>query len=250
MMDGEMYRRGFSRTLQRCVDPQESARILQAIHGGVCGNHTGGNILAHKALRQGFYWPTMFQDAKETASNCDKCQRIADNIKQPPEKLRSLTSPWPFAQWGINLIGPMPAAKGQAKYAIVAVDYFTKWAEAEPLVRITEQNTTDFVRKSIIYRFRVPDTIISDNGTQFDNLNFLKFYRGWRIRNYYASVAHPQTNGQVEAVSKIIKHTIKAKLDSKKGKWAEKLPEIFWLIKQLRERPPGKYLLQWHSGSK
>ncbi|KAL5828018.1 hypothetical protein ACOSQ3_019849 [Xanthoceras sorbifolium] len=119
MMNGEMYRRGFYRTLQRCVDPQESARILQAIHGGVCGNHAGGNSLAHKALRQGFYWPTMFQDAKETASNCDKCQRIADNIKQPQEKLRSLTSPWPFAQWGIDLIGPMPTAKGQAKYAIV-----------------------------------------------------------------------------------------------------------------------------------
>ncbi|KAL5793357.1 hypothetical protein ACOSP7_001951 [Xanthoceras sorbifolium] len=170
----------------------------------------------------------MFQDAKDTASNCDKCQRITDNIKQPPKKLRSLTSPWLFAQWGIDLIGLMPTAKGQAKYVIVAVDYFTKWAEAKPLVRITEQNTTDFMRKSIIYRVRVLDTIISDNGTQFDNLNFSEFCRGWGIRNYYASVAHPQTNGQVETVNKIIKHTIKAKLDSKKGKWAEKLPEVLW----------------------
>ncbi|KAL5745277.1 hypothetical protein ACOSP7_026423 [Xanthoceras sorbifolium] len=141
----------------------------------------------------------MFQDAKEVASNCEKCQRIADNIRQPLEKLR-ITSPWPFAQWGIDLIGPMLTATGQAKYAIVAVDYFTKWAEAEPLVRITEQNTTDFVKKSIIYRFGVPDTIISDNGTQFDNLNFPDFCQRWGIRNHYASVAHPQTNGQLPEV--------------------------------------------------
>ncbi|KAL5777699.1 hypothetical protein ACOSP7_010625 [Xanthoceras sorbifolium] len=111
MMDDEMYRRGFSRALQRCVNPQESVKILAAIHGAVCENHVGGNSLAHKALRQGFYWPTMFQDAKDTASNCDKCQRIADNIKQPPEKLRCLMSPWPFVQWGVDLIGPMPAAR-------------------------------------------------------------------------------------------------------------------------------------------
>ncbi|KAL5777698.1 hypothetical protein ACOSP7_010624 [Xanthoceras sorbifolium] len=63
---------------------------------------------------------------------------------------------------------------------------------------------------------------------QFDNLNFPEFCRSWGIRNYYASVAHPQTNGQAEAVNKIIKYTIKSKLDSKKGKWDEKLSEVLW----------------------
>ncbi|KAK0590214.1 hypothetical protein LWI29_024031 [Acer saccharum] len=120
--------------------------------------------------------------------------------------------------------------KGGAKHAIVAVDYFTKWveAEAESLVHITEANTTSFVKKNIIYRFGIPSIIITDNGTQFDNKKFREMCEEFKIANYYASPAHPQTNGQTEAVNKVIKHTLKAKLEAKKGGWVDKLPEVLW----------------------
>ncbi|MGV7994897.1 integrase catalytic domain-containing protein, partial [Mycobacterium kansasii] len=75
-------------------------------------------------------------------------------------------------QWGIDIIGPLPTGKRQVKFAIVAVDYFTKWAEAEPVAKITEQKVIDFVWKNIICRFGVPRTIVSDNGRQFDNERF------------------------------------------------------------------------------
>ncbi|KAK0587253.1 hypothetical protein LWI29_019922 [Acer saccharum] len=128
--------------------------------------------------------------------------------------------------WGIDLIGPMPTATGGAKHAIVAVDYFTKWVEAEPLVHITEANTISFVKKNILYRFGIPNTIITDNGTQFDGRKFRELCDKYGINNYYASPAHPQTNGQIEAVNKIIKHNLKAKLATKKGSWADKLPQV------------------------
>ncbi|KAK0584285.1 hypothetical protein LWI29_010528 [Acer saccharum] len=166
ILRGELYRRGFSKVLQRCVAGEETRKILKDVHSGECGNHTGGKSLAHKVLRQGFYWPTLFAEAQRFAESCETCQRIANDIRRPPELLRSLTSPWPFAMWGLDLIGPMPTGtKGGAKHAIVAVDYFTKWAEAEALVHITEANTTSFVRKNIIYRFTISSIIIIDNGT-------------------------------------------------------------------------------------
>ena len=84
---------------------------------------------------------------------------------------------------------------GQVKYAVVAVDYFTKWAEAEPLATITEKKVTDFVWRSIICRFGVPHTIITDNGKQFDNANFREFCSNLGIKVSYASPTHPQTNG-------------------------------------------------------
>ena len=56
-----------------------------------------------------------------------------------------MTSPWPFAQWGLDLIGPMPPGKGQVKFAVVAVDYFTKWTEAEALTTITAAKIEHFV---------------------------------------------------------------------------------------------------------
>ncbi|KAK0586051.1 hypothetical protein LWI29_000155 [Acer saccharum] len=118
--------------------------------------------------------------------------------------------------------------KGGAKHAIVAMDYFTKWVEAEAIVHITEANTTNFVKKNILYRFGIPSIIITDNGTQFDNNKFREMCEEYKITNYYASPAHPQTNGQTEAVNKVIKHTLKAKLEAKKGTWANKLPKVLW----------------------
>lgn len=66
--------------------------------------------------------------------------------------------------------------KGQTKSDVVAVDNFTKWVEAEPLATITKQKVTTFVWKCIVCRFDIPHTIISNNGKQFDNANFKKFY--------------------------------------------------------------------------
>ncbi|KAK0578128.1 hypothetical protein LWI29_005447 [Acer saccharum] len=226
ILRGELYRRGFSKVLQRCVACEETRKILKDVHSGVYGNHTGGKSLAHKVLRQGFYWPTLFVEAQRFAESCETCQRIVNDIRQPPELLKSLTSPWPFTMWGLDLIGPMPTrTKGGAKHATVAVDYFTKWVEAEALMHITEANTTSFIKKNIIYRFGIPSIIITDNRTQFDNSKFREMCEEYKIVNYYASLAHPQTNGQTEAVNKVIKHTLKAKLEARKGYWADKLPE-------------------------
>ena len=69
-------------------------------------------------------------------------------------------------------MGQFPLGKKQLKFLIVAVDYFTKWVEVEPITMITEAKITNFVWKNIICKFRVPLVIISDIGKQFDNPKF------------------------------------------------------------------------------
>ena len=56
-----------------------------------------------------------------------------------------MTSPWPFIVWHIDLIGLMPTACPTFKYAVVAVDYFTKWGEAKPLVVISSKKVQEFI---------------------------------------------------------------------------------------------------------
>ncbi|KAK0587228.1 hypothetical protein LWI29_019474 [Acer saccharum] len=73
ILRGELYRRGFSKVLQRCIAGEETKKILKDVHSGVCGNHTGGKSLAHKVLRQGFYWPTLFAEAQQFAESCETC---------------------------------------------------------------------------------------------------------------------------------------------------------------------------------
>ncbi|CAL8083102.1 unnamed protein product [Prunus armeniaca] len=87
---------------------------------------------------------------------CDKCQRFGSVPYVPAEPLSPIVSPWPFAQWGLDLIGPMPEGKGQVKYAVVVIDYFTKWVEAKALATITTARIEDFVWTNICCRFGIP----------------------------------------------------------------------------------------------
>ena len=80
-----------------------------------------------------------------------------------------MVSPWPFAIWVRDLIGPLPTAKSGIRYVIVVVDYFTKWAEPEPLATITSKKMINFVTKNIICMYGVLQKIITDNGTQFES---------------------------------------------------------------------------------
>ena len=102
-------------------------------------------------------------------------------------------------------------------YVVVAIDYFTKWAEAKPLATIPSKKVQDFVWEAIICRYDIPQEIISDNDTQFNNKKFREFYNKLGIKKKFSLVDHTQTNGQVETVNKIIKHNLKMKLEEHKG---------------------------------
>ena len=170
----------------------------------------------------------MKTNAMNFTRKCDKCQRFSSIPRSHPEKLTSITSPWPFAVWGIDLIGPMPTTRLAFKYTVVAVDYFTKWAEAKPLSVISSKKVQEFVWESIICHFGIPHEIVSDNGTQFDSKEFCTLCDDFGIKKSFSSVDHPQTNGQVEAVNKIIKFNVKTKLEERKGLWAEEFPKVLW----------------------
>jgi hypothetical protein len=77
-------------------------------------------------------------------------------------RFSSVSSPCPFAQWGVNLVRPMPPGKGNCKFLVVVVDYFTKWAEAEPLVTITTGAIKTFLWKAIVCRFGIPYALVTE----------------------------------------------------------------------------------------
>ena len=225
---GSLYKRGFFTPFLKCIAGEDTEYVLREVHEGICGNHIGARTLARKVLRQGYYWPTMLKDATNLVRRCRICQEQAKISRLPAEPLTSVTSPWPFQQWGLDILGPLPIGKGQCKFIIVAVDYFTKWAEAEPLATITEQKIRNFVWRAIICRFGIPRALVSDNGKQFDNTKFRDFCAELGIKNYYSSPAHPQSNGQAEVTIRTLKAALKTKLEDLKGSWVEYLPEVLW----------------------
>ena len=147
----------------KCLALDEAMYVLREIHKGVCGNHSGPRSLMGKTIRASYFWPTIQKDAAELVKKCDKCQQFGNVQHIPGELLMSISSPWPFSTWGIDIVGSLPLGKRQVKFLLIAIDYFTKWVEAELLAVITKDKTQTFVWKNIVYRFRIPRAFIFDN---------------------------------------------------------------------------------------
>ena len=148
-----------------------------------------------------------------------------------------MTAPWPFTQWGLDIMGPFPMALRQLKFLVVDIDYFTKWVEAEPLATITEKSIRTFVWRNIICRDGIPRVLVSDNGKQFDNSAFRDFCSELGIRNHYSSPAHQQANGQVEVTNRTLLKIIKTQLEGAKGIWPNELPSILWANRTTARTP-------------
>ena len=179
----------------------------------------------------------MLKDAQAYVKTCDKCQRFSNLIRQPSEELTPMMAPWPFAQWGLDIIGPFPTAVRQLKFLVVGIDYFTKWVEAEALAIITEKNIRSFVWRNIIYRYGIPRVLVSDNGRQFDNNAFRDFCSELGIKNHYSSLEHSQANGQVEVTNWSLLKIIKTRLEGAKGIWPDELPSVLWAYRTTARTP-------------
>jgi ribonuclease HI len=249
MLQGTLYKRGFSLPYLRCLAPDEANYVMREIHEGVCGDHSGARALQRKIVRAGYYWPSMKADAYQFVQRCDKCQRFANHLHSPPAVLVPMTAPWPFAQWGLDIMGPLPIGRRQLKFLVVAIDYFTKWVEAEPLATITERNIQNFVWKAVICRFGIPRVLVSDNGKQFDNPRFRQFSQELGIHNHYSSPGHPQANGQVEVTNRSLLKLIKTRLEGAKGLWPEELPSILWAYRTTVRIPTGETPFRMTFGS-
>ncbi|VFQ73945.1 unnamed protein product [Cuscuta campestris] len=150
VQDGILYKRSYNGVLLRCLRAAEAKALMEEIHEGVCAAHQGPYSISRMAIIQGYFWPTMRKDCEE---------------------------------YGIDIVGALPKGAGQARWIVVAIDYFTKWVEAEPLAGITGRQMIDFVGTNILCRFGVPKQIISDNGTQFEEAEFQDFLKTWGIQH-------------------------------------------------------------------
>ncbi|GKB45338.1 reverse transcriptase domain-containing protein [Tanacetum coccineum] len=201
LVSGVLYRKSFLEPWLRCVGPVQAEYVVKVIHEGSCSMHSGPRFVVAKAIRSGYYWPTMHQDARNIIKKCDDCQTHRPVPKNLQQKLTPITSPWSLYKWGIDISGPFLEAQGKAKFLIVSIDYFTKWIEAKLVATITGNQVKKF-----------------------------------------ASVKHPQTNGQVERANRSLGEGIKARLGEDNKNWVEEVPHVLWahrtMIKTSNEDTP------------
>jgi hypothetical protein len=172
LVGGNLYKHGLaSGILMKCVSMEEGKEILQEIHKGVCGNHAASHTLVGKAFRSGFYWPPALADAEALVRRCTNCQFFGKQPNIPAHNLITVPPSWPFACWGLDMIGPLTTAPGGFTHVWVAIDKFTKWIEYKPIATLTTDRVVTFIC-DILHRFGFPNTIITDLGSNFHSYQF------------------------------------------------------------------------------
>jgi hypothetical protein len=210
LVGDKIYRRGASsEVLMKCVPREEGKDILGEIHKGVCGNHTSSRMLVSKAFRRAFYWPTALGDAEGLVRRCQGCQYFAKQQHVPTYKLVTIPPTWPFACWGLDMIGPLPTAPGGFNRVLLAIEKFTKWIEVKPVTCPKADRVLDFLDE-LIHHYGLPHCIIIDLGSNFNNHQFWEYCENSGINVRYVSVAHPRANGQVERTNGMVLDALKS----------------------------------------
>jgi hypothetical protein len=122
-----------------------------------------------EVLRQGFYWPTMIDDAAKLVSTCQACQKFSRKTKALAQPVQLIAPSWPLQRWGIDIVGKLTPAQGNYTFAVVTNAYFTKWIEGKPLTNMSSALIKKFFWQNIIYGYGVPWHITVDNAKYFGN---------------------------------------------------------------------------------
>ncbi|XP_039786443.1 uncharacterized protein LOC120652629 [Panicum virgatum] len=134
------------------------------------------------------------------------------------------------------------AAQGGYTHIFITIDKFTKWIEVKPVSSTSAAKAAEFIEE-ITHRFGVPNRIIIDLGSSFPVSEFWDFCQESCINVYYASMAHPRCNGQVERANGLILQGLKARIfdpiEKYRSKWIQELPKVVWGLRTQRSRVTG-----------
>ncbi|GJR00837.1 putative nucleotidyltransferase, ribonuclease H [Tanacetum coccineum] len=205
--DPELYKVCADQVVRRCVPDHEHTDILAHCHSYACGGHFGATKTRHKVLQSGFFWPTIFKDAQSFVKACTRCQQVGRISRRDQMPMNPILVVEIFDVWGIDFMGPFPTSHGNV-YILVAVDYVSKWVEAEATKTNDHSVVLKFVKKNIFARHGIPKAIISDGGSHFKNFKFGKLLKHYRVNHRIATPYHPQTSGQVEVSNREIKRIL------------------------------------------
>ena len=167
---------------------------MEKYHASSYGGHFVGDKTIQKILQSGFYWPTSFKDCFEWVKHCDACQRMGNLIRRNEMPLQGILVVQMFDVWGIDFMGPFPSSFGNM-YILLAMDYVSKWVEATACPRNDATTVVGFIQRNILSIFRAPGTIISDEGSHFENKVFAKLMSRYGIKHMMRLTYHPQSNG-------------------------------------------------------
>ena len=200
-------------------------KVLKVFHDAPEAGHMGIRKTINRIVNR-VYWPQMRTDIKNYVKSCHVCQTVKyDNVKPAGPMGKTDPAEDVFHTVFIDFVGPLPRSKSGNQHLLVLQDELSKWVELFPMRTATAKNVAKRLENEVFCRFGVPDTIVSDHGSQFESKLLKKLCKEWKIRHAFTSVYHPSPN-QAERTNKTLIQMIRAYVKDNHRSWDENLPKI------------------------
>lgn len=245
--EGKLYRRFWDpsdlsdtephREWKLCIPTPQRPELLAENHDHPTAGHLGiAKTIARLALR--YYWPGMFREAASYVRRCISCQKFKSDQRGPAGRMGPPRIGQPWDTVAADMIGPLPHPTKGFEYVLVFQDRMTKWVECRPLRQATGAAVVTALRELVICRFGCPRTLITDNGTEFDNRTVRKFLQENHIRHQLTPPYTPQAN-PVERVNRMLKPMLAQFCQDNHRNWYTLLPEFVLAINTCRRDSTG-----------
>lgn len=203
---------------------QERAELIRVAHEP---GHFGYDKTLSK-LKEKFFWPGMAVETKQFCKSCLPCKiSKSTNVNSVPpmgSQKQNCDQPWQFLT--LDYLGPFPpSGKAQSTCLLVVTDVFTKFVLIQPFKQATSSSLVKFIEQSIFLLFGVPQTILTDNGSQFTSKIFKNLLEHYGVTHWLTPFYHPQVNNS-ERVNRVITSAIRATIKSNHKTWADNIQNI------------------------
>jgi len=223
--------------MEELLKHQDYYKIVKMVHNNTIG-HRGVFQTLKLLTDMGITWPEMKNDVSNVVKACVSCQKLGKHYNIYPNTPYHIDASEPFQKICVDTIGPLPADNSKHRYIIVFVDVFTRYVELYPCATVEAKEAADCLLK-VFGRYGLPETLISDNGTQYVNEIFQSLLSVLNICHVKCVPYRHEGNGIVERLNwEIMEQLRHLVMDAKvKKQWGKYIPCIQYIINS-----------QYHSG--
>lgn len=202
---------------------EEIKQIFRDNHESSLAGHAGF-LRTYKRIKENYKWPNMKGDIKYFLKLCQSCQRNKHENKAARAPMEiTTTSERPFQRLALDVVGPLDLTENGNKFIITMQDDLTKYSYAVPVPNHEAKTIANELVKFITI-FGIPESILSDQGTDFTSNTIKEVNKLFKIKHILSSPYHPQTNGALERSHLTLKEYLKHYINEKHTDWDEYVP--------------------------
>lgn len=227
LLNSDLKIKVFREVITTVEDRDRIPEILTEFHTSPLGGHQGRKRTLRK-IQKKFWWSGMAQDVKTWVKECMLCQKVkhGGGVKQPMKVTSTASQPW--ERLAFDIVGPLPLSLQGNRYLLTAQDELTKYLFAIPIPDQTAETVARAMTNQILLVFGSPESILTDQGTNFLSEVFKNTCKFWKIKKLRTTAYHPQTNGGLERSHAVVKDYLRMFVNHDQNDWDEWVgPAVF-----------------------